>query len=153
MQSNVSNLFFKRSIEKPIQYRFKEYNERSKNIDRLTSAIKLVRDFVASIHSQPEEDRYHTKEELQSVLLTANTVEEWMNEQIEAQKKQNETQDPIITTAKVLEKKKLLDDEFVKLLAKKKPKTKKESPPKNKTDEESKEEEEKSSEEHKHDEL
>ncbi|CEG73106.1 hypothetical protein RMATCC62417_08549 [Rhizopus microsporus] len=140
------------SIEKPIQYRFKEYNERSKNIDRLTSAIKLVRDFVASIQSQPEEDRYHTKEELQSVLLTANTVEEWMNEQIEAQKKQNETQDPIITTAKVLEKKKLLDDEFVKLLAKKKPKNKKESPPKNKTDEESKEEE-KPSDEHKHDEL
>ncbi|KAG0745224.1 hypothetical protein G6F57_009218 [Rhizopus arrhizus] len=123
----ISKLKELQSIEKPIQYRFKEYNERPKNIEQLKSAIKMVTDFVSGIRNQAEDVRYHTEEELERLSSTAQKVEEWLNEQVSNQQKLLNTEEPVFVTSKVLEKKKLIEDELMKLVTKKKPKVKKES--------------------------
>lgn len=90
-----------------------------------------------------------------------------MAEQVEAQKKLAETENPVIVTSKVSEKVKSIEENLMKLLSKKKPKkvqVKKEPETTEKTEEESSKEdtqqeappvhtETPTSEEHEHDEL
>lgn len=117
------------------------------------------------MRAKAENLRYHTEEELESLLTAAEKVEKWMADQVAAQKKLLETEDPLIVTHKVVEKVKHVEDHLMKLISKKKPKVvKKEEPvvpPKNETEEETKEakrepvktEAPPTSEEHEHDEL
>ncbi|KAG1467564.1 hypothetical protein G6F56_004344 [Rhizopus delemar] len=114
------------SVEGPIQHRFKEYNERPKNVERIATAIETVKIFISSIRNQTEEVRYHTEEELEALLSTSKAVEEWMADQVAKQEKILNTDEPVLVTAKVLEKKKYLESELLKLVTKKKPKVKKE---------------------------
>lgn len=162
-------IFFlkKRSIENPIQHRVREYNARQGNIDLVSTTVKLARDFVNSIRAKEEEARYHTEEELDNLTSITEKVEKWMAEQVEAQKKLAETENPVIVTSKVSEKVKSIEENLMKLLSKKKPKkvqVKKEPETTEKTEEESSKEdtqqeappvhtETPTSEEHEHDEL
>lgn len=106
-------------------------------------------------------------------MNAAEKIEKWMVDQVAAQKKLLETEDPVIVTHKVADKIKVIEDHLMKLIAKKKPKVQpKKEPvvPKNETEENknTKEEEDGSkkaeeplktevpsdaSEEHEHDEL
>ncbi|KAI7883842.1 heat shock protein 70 family [Mucor mucedo] len=147
------------SIENPIQHRVREYNQRQNNIDHVSTTAKLARDFVNSIRAKEEEARYHTEEELEGLMDATEKVEKWMAEQVEAQKKLAETEDPVIVTSKVAEKVKAVEEHLMKLLSKKKPKKvvqpKKEEEPveTNETQEEIVKDSEPKTEEHQHDEL
>ncbi|GAA5804422.1 hypothetical protein HPULCUR_009915 [Helicostylum pulchrum] len=125
------------SIEGPIQHRVKEYNAREENINLVSTTVKLARDFVNGIRAKAEEARYHTEEELEALTGVTEKVEKWMAEQVEAQKKLAETEDPVLVTSKVSEKVKAVEEHLMKLLSKKKPKKiqpKKEPEPEAKTE-------------------
>lgn len=55
-------------------------------------------------------------------MSVTDKAEKWMAEQVEAQSKLAETEDPVIVTSKVAEKIKALEEHLMKLLSKKKPK-------------------------------
>lgn len=125
------------SIENPIQHRVKEYNARQENINLVSTTVKLARDFINGIRAKAEEARYHTEEELEALSGVTEKVEKWMAEQVEAQKKLAETEDPVLVTSKVAEKVRAIEDHLMKLLSKKKPKKiqpKKEPEPEAKTE-------------------
>jgi hypoxia up-regulated 1 len=127
------------SIEQPIQFRVREYVQRPKNIDLVQSTSKVARDFIDSIRAKSEELRYHTEEELEGLSNAVEKVEKWMAEQVAAQKKLLETEEPVLVTSKVQEKVKTIEEQLMKLLGKKKPKVQpKKEPvvPKNDTEEE-----------------
>lgn len=63
---------------------------------------------------------------MEALLSTSKAVEEWMADQVAKQEKILNTDEPVLVTAKVLEKKKYLESELLKLVTKKKPKVKKE---------------------------
>lgn len=134
------------SIENPIQHRVKEYNARPENINLVSTTVKLARDFINGIRAKAEEARYHTEEELEALSGATEKVEKWMAEQVEAQKKLAETEDPVLVTSKVSEKVRAIEDHLMKLLSKKKPKKiqpKKEPEPEAKTEPEAEAEENK----------
>ena len=125
-------------METPIQHRLREYNQRQKNIDLVQTTSKLARDFIANIRGKAEELRYHTEEELEGLSGAVESVEKWMSEQVAAQKKLSDTDEPVLLTSKVAEKVKQVEENLMKLLSKKKPKAPKKEPvvPKNETEEE-----------------
>lgn len=127
------------AIENPLQHRVREYNQRQNNIDLVEKTSKLVRDFVTSMRNKAEELKYHTEEELENLEIAIEKVENWMADQVAAQKKLSDTEDPVLVTSKVAEKVKTVEDHLMKLISKKKPKVQpKKEPvvPKNETEEE-----------------
>lgn len=127
------------AIENPLQHRVREYNQRQNNIDLVEKTSKLVRDFVTSMRNKAEELKYHTEEELENLEVAIEKVENWMADQVAAQKKLLDTEDPVLVTSKVAEKVKTVEDHLMKLISKKKPKVQpKKEPvvPKNETEEE-----------------
>lgn len=90
-------------------------------------------------------------------MIAIEKIEKWMAEQVVAQSKLSETDDPVIVTSKVTEKVKAVEDHLMKLLSKKKPKKvqpKKEPVETNDTQEEIvKDSEQPKTEDHQHDEL
>lgn len=136
----LTQIFF-RTIENPLQHRVREYNQRQSNIDLVKSTSKLARDFVNTIRGKAEDLRYHTEEELENLEIAVEKVENWMADQVAAQKKLLDTEEPVIVTSKVAEKVKAVEDHLMKLVSKKKPKVQpKKEPvvPKNETEEEEK---------------
>lgn len=145
-----------RAIENPIQHRVNEYKQRQNNIDLVATTVKLARDFITTIRNKDEESRYHTEEELEGLMEVTKHIEDWMAEQVAAQKKLLETDDPVIVTSKVAEKVKAVEEHLTKLITKKKPKKvqpKKEPVETNETKEEIVKEDEPKTEDHQHDEL
>ena len=125
-----------RTLEKPITFRRQEYLQRSDNIKRIDSSVQLARVFVDNIRTNtPEEERYHTDEELDAVLDHANRVDTWKIEKVNAQEKRGHHLDPVFTSADVNKQCGELDEALVKLMKKKKPKTKKKVPKNESTEE------------------
>ncbi|KAI9492706.1 heat shock protein 70 family [Zychaea mexicana] len=119
------------SLERPVTFRRQEYLQRVDNIKRIDTSVQLARSFVENIRSStPEEDRYHTEEELEGVLSHANRVESWKLEKVAAQEKRENHVDPIFTTLDVNKQCRQLDEALMKLMSKKKPKAKKQQPKK-----------------------
>ncbi|KAI9258219.1 Hsp70 protein-domain-containing protein [Phascolomyces articulosus] len=128
------------SLERPITFRRQEYLQRGDNIKRVDSSVQLARVFVENILTNtPEEERYHTKEELETVLNHANKVDAWKVEKVSAQEKRDHHLDPIFTTVDVNKQCRELDEALMKLMKKKKPKVTKKQAPKNETTEEQEE--------------
>lgn len=127
-----------RQLERPITFRRQEYIQRSDNIDKITSSVELARAFVDGIRSKTdEEERYHTDEELDSLLEHTDRLEKWKNEKVTAQEQLPNHVEPVFTTAETRRRCQELDDALMKLMRKKKPKTKKQQqPPKNETSQE-----------------
>lgn len=123
-------------IEQPIQHRFKEYKQRDKNIELVDSILKRAYGFVDTVRAMGEEERYHTEEELEGLLIAIEKLEDWKNEKVEAQKKLALTEDPVFITSHVMDKLKAFEEHFMKLVDKKKPKV-----PKKTTKPDTKEEE------------
>lgn len=134
----ISKLKELQALEGPIQHRFKEYKERTKNTELVNNMVKLSRDFVDSIRAQSEDVRYHTEEELETLASATDKLAEWMKSKLEAQSKLADTEEPVLLTSQVSEKTKLVEEQLTKLLTKKKPKVPKKTTeaPKNDTTEE-----------------
>lgn len=97
----------------------------------------MARAFVDGIRSKTEEEeRYHTDEELDSLLEHTDRLEKWKNEKVTAQEQLPNHVEPVFTTAETRRRCQELDDALMKLMRKKKPKTKKQQPPKNETSQE-----------------
>ncbi|KAI8974913.1 heat shock protein 70 family [Pilobolus umbonatus] len=152
-------------IEQPIKYRYVEYKERQNNINHIQSIINLSRKFVEDIRAKSEDLRQYTEDEIAVLANMTESVHEWFENTLNAQKKLSERDQPVLTSASVAEKIKSLQEHMKKLLKKKAKLPKKEA--KNETeeskeDENKKEEtsdkkedtpEKKSEEDHQHDEL
>ncbi|KAI7857208.1 Hsp70 protein-domain-containing protein [Circinella umbellata] len=124
------------TLEKPITFRRQEYLDRDGNIKRIETSVQLARVFVDNIRSNtPEEERYHTDEELDAVLDLANQVDTWKIEAVTAQEKRDHHLDPVFTGVDVNKQCRELDEALMKLMKKKKPKTKKKVPKNENTEE------------------
>lgn len=109
-------------MERPITFRRYEYTRRSENINKLDASVKMARNFVETIRRTPEEERYHTEEELDALLVNASKLEAWRNEKVAAQEKLANHVDPVLTTSEVKQKCEELETAVIKLMQKKKPK-------------------------------
>lgn len=99
----------------------------------------MARAFVDGIRSKTEEEeRYHTDEELDSLLEHTDRLEKWKNDKVTAQEQLPNHVEPVFTTAETRRRCQELDDALMKLMRKKKPKAKKQQqqPPKNETSQE-----------------
>lgn len=92
----------------------------------MDNSIKMARNFVETIRLKtPEEERYHTDEELDGLLEHASRLENWRNDKVAAQEKLANHVDPVLTTSEVKQKCEELDAALLKLMQKKKPKASK----------------------------
>ncbi|CAO3607724.1 unnamed protein product [Cunninghamella blakesleeana] len=118
----VDQLNTLKAMKNPISYRHKEFSERDSTFEKVPKSINLVTMFVESIRKAPEEERYHTEEEIEKVLTIAKAAEKWQEELLEKQLTLTPIDNPVLTSKLVAAKAKEIDDALLPLLRKKKPK-------------------------------
>ncbi|ORX61761.1 HSP70-domain-containing protein [Hesseltinella vesiculosa] len=122
------------ALESPIVYRRNEHLQRDETNQLVPRSMELVQTFLTSLQAVPEEDRYHTKEELDRVTRLVEDTDKWHHEKLSQQAALTPLDEPILSSKLAKSKAKELDDALAALLRKKKPKKKQESTkPANKT--------------------
>ncbi|KAI9021643.1 Hsp70 protein-domain-containing protein [Phycomyces nitens] len=120
--ANVDRLKKLQLLEQPIVFRRTEYLQRPKNIDKISKGVEQARTFVQVIRATPKGDRYHTEEELESLLAAAESADKWVTEKVAAQDLLSNVAHPVLLTSEANVIHRLVEEALEKLKAKKKPK-------------------------------
>lgn len=118
----------RRTLEKPIQFRYEENEAAPKELMDLQRAIHAGHAFLESAHQNHtmEESEGHphryTLEELEGVQQRLKETEDWLNEGIEEQKKLLKNDDPVLISAEMKARGVTLQNHVMKLSKRKPPK-------------------------------
>ncbi|CAO3649389.1 unnamed protein product [Cunninghamella echinulata] len=118
----INQLNTLKALENPITYRRQEFIQRDKTFEIVPKSVGLVTMYVEGIRKTPEEERYHTEEELEKALSVAKAAEKWHEEKLEQQLALTPLDNPVLTSKLAAAKAKEVDDALLPLLRKKKPK-------------------------------
>ncbi|KAI8339485.1 heat shock protein 70 family [Chlamydoabsidia padenii] len=122
-----------KSLETPIAFRRDEYLVRDETNQKVSKSVQMVHTFIDSLRKAPEEEHYHTDEELEKALSVAKAAEQWNEDKLKQQLALTPVDVPVLTSKDAAAKAKEVDEALMQLLRKKKPKVtkKKDTTPKN----------------------
>ncbi|KAI8060942.1 heat shock protein 70 family [Gongronella butleri] len=112
------------ALETPIASRRQEHLLRAETNQVVPQSVERAQLFVQSIREMPDEDRYHTDDELDALTKVIDAAHQWHTTKLEAQLALTPIDEPVLTSKLATAKAKELDDALAALLRKKKPKKK-----------------------------
>jgi hypoxia up-regulated 1 len=118
----------RRALEKPIQFRYKENEAAPQELDALQQALTAGDFFLKSarenrtLEAAADLPHKYTLEELDGVEKRLNETVEWLKAGMEAQKKLQKNDDPVLISAEMKARGVTLQNQVMKLLKRKNPK-------------------------------
>jgi len=119
----------RRTLEKPIQFRYKENEDAPRELDSLQQALTAGDFFLKSarenrtLEAAADLPHKYTLEELDAVEKRLNETVEWLQAGVEAQKKLLKNDDPVLISAEMKARGVTLQNQVMKLLKRKNPKS------------------------------
>ncbi|KAI0088088.1 HSP70-domain-containing protein [Irpex rosettiformis] len=103
----------------PITHRYKEAEERSRNISQLRETINL---YLSQATSEDDKYSHIDQKDKQAVVEKVATVQKWLDDQIVRQSERPKNVDPVLTSAEILKRKDEIIYFATPILTKPKPK-------------------------------